>query len=1144
MQSITLLQKEFNAFVNPSIHPVSTKSSLKRREDLTALVRMWLWKHSTENKPHNLKPRQIAFLEKIYPFLETAGTPYLSVFKIIQLSLLQFLESDFSCQMHPKIRMDGSMARTLKETFQSLTKTLIESLVELSMCAEGFITLSGQNVEEKLAYQKCVELISHTQTCMENFREKFDVFSFDRTFNPYLKRIDLLKTALSPNPQGSSTDYDLAPLLFSPADHFLTLLFEKKPYLFRPLQFKKTDSLFFSKMWKFFIFNLEKGPLILKNMIVKLEEIDQKKEIERLSKEYSTLASKFSRASIFLKVEERLASPNSKNSYLEKKFLDEISQRIQKLKNERQELQELKEQFQSLNEKLLELHTNLSRFSALKKSVCSSFGSNLLAFANEATSSPENTDLPSHRNSLSFKFSQSEGKTVFEVEGLDDQKDLAPLVGEMQQALDKIAKDPYCEKFFPLLQLSIYTEFSFSQANKFQELALDAYLSKTERVLGFFRNLISKMNFNTFYLNFFETVLFLDHEEVYFEHPSEMEIFAASVAYFYRLQSDSIDTKFTEFLCSQKNPSSRLDPLFYLKDPISKSHSPQFSDPALVLELRNFTGNDSKLKPELIDFLQKRARIFLEIVSQSPLGSDQKIHLLRHFHSDNLEFAWTVEDLLVFTKKIGKKFEEAKKSILDPSADVCSTDFFIHSLIVYFFAPFKRVEIEHDLIKEIEPKKTKIEKSSPKTPPLGAINLFLDVSPTDPTPQAVAVLEPSAPTTRQGLDFVKALMEKIHLENEPNFFLICRMLENGDLTRSGQSFYREFFSSIRGWIERMLKVYDPENKSHQLYDLYFNLPQHLFGPGGLDHLDKPELIHLTTLSRLYIYLWNHDEPLVENTFCPLFKSTLSAEEEKKVFKALFSTYMNLALAILEIVSQEPISSPLKIPFPNVQRELSKNTSKLVLSIESVNDFLLQHPIEEGALERATPYETFSEHYIRLSKIQVLPTKIAYHLSGLEPLLSKWNANTEISYAQAHHILYRLSILLESGLDLALYFSKQTDASGKRHVIFETYANRPLGFSHDTFMKFCTLSQELKEQFTPNEISYIRDFSNFSNSVYHYQDRSEGVFKNYLDTLQSLDGSKVTPDHEDCKNYLNQTGSYVLKILQKFLINFYKARTEA
>ena len=146
------------------------------------------------------------------------------------------------------------MARTLKETFQSLTKTLIESLVELSMCAEGFITLSGQNVEEKLAYEKCVELINHTQTCLENFRGKFDVFSFDRTFNPYLKRIDLLKTALSPNPQGSSTDYDLAPLLFSPADHFLTLLFEKKNLPVSPPAIQKNRFFVFFQNVEIFYF--------------------------------------------------------------------------------------------------------------------------------------------------------------------------------------------------------------------------------------------------------------------------------------------------------------------------------------------------------------------------------------------------------------------------------------------------------------------------------------------------------------------------------------------------------------------------------------------------------------------------------------------------------------------------------------------------------------------------------------------------------------------------------------------------------------------------------------------------------------------------------------------------------------------------
>lgn len=1142
--ALTNYQRHLFSLIDVRVQEGEERKDFKKNEKLSQLIRVQLWGHLWRQEPLKLSDRQIQFLQKAQGIFEWHNTPYLSVFKLIHLSLSTLLGSDHL--FRPKMRVPKAFSHhigPIHKNMASIRFKLYDAVAELSMFAEGFQFLTDKPLEEHKVYPKCLELLNKVENSFASFSQGFEFFSAEKVFSPILDHLALLKMAFSPNPQKAALDYDLAPFLLSPADNFLQIK-KPNPVFFPALFFNKKDACILNGLWEFFSFAIKNTREGLAPLAHSLEQPEFKQELLSLIDEIEAFASDFSKARFFNSLLQRYPFVAQNDSFLDQQFLDALESQNLQHQKEIVEFTEIKKGFRALNGRIMQfykkvLHEDGGQASKEKKQRLKS---------PKADEQPSLTfvtkDDPVLKQNPTITFTKHQDCILVEIEQFDENTNCKDFLQAFQNSQRLFSDDPSKEKFVSLLQLCMYLEYSFLQADKFGKLTIEASTKKMERVLAFFKDLLRRNALKSYYLYFFDIVVPFE-TGIYFQTENEMEIFSLSVAYYYRNQADALDSRFQELICAQpKTQNTALDPLHFLKDPVSLNHPPQYFDPQLVGQLKSYTSSDSHINLEVARYFQDRAKMFLDLIAKAPLFKEEKKNIFKLFDITNSDLDWTIEDLLVYAKKISKKVNEAQEFLLTQYS-VSSAPFFIHSLIAYFFTPFYRIQIEHDLTQEpAEKKRSGKKKGSPKTPPLGALipfeeqkeNLAVE---SGTSIDASCAVEQKAPIHSNliestYLENLKSLMKELHLEMEPNFRLVCEMLEKKELTYLGRSFYREFFSSVRGWIERMLKVYDPDNKSHQLYDLYINLPAPLFVKHGNLVLDKKECHLLTILSRLYIFHWDLEEPLVESTFCPLFRELLGEAEEKQVFKELFFSSMQLATKILLFVSRQNSCPPVQFVLPKVVREKAVPTLYLLGAVEKLNEKIKEYPLEDHELEEVSSTESFSHKFIRLSKIHAIPKKIEYHLEGLAPLIFDWTHKKTISYPLAHHILYRLSMLLESAIDLSLYSCSATDHTGMQHVIFESFNGRPLGFSHDTLGKFTFLPDEIQELFLKEEVPFFREFANFSNSVCFYQDWSSGPLKSYLDTLQSISGLENILQLEDLKQQLLTTKKQVLMIVCRFL----------
>lgn len=1149
--ALTSYQKQIFSLLDLRVNEGEEKKSYKKSEKLSQLMRVRIWGYLWKQEPLKLSERQIQFLQKAQGFIEWGSTPYLSLFRVIHIAMGSLLGSDF--QFRPKMHLSRSASNQMgpfQKNLETIRYKLYDAICELSMLAEGYQFITQDPLPEERIFPKCLEVVNNLEATLSSFTYGLEFFSIDSAFSHILEHISLLKMAFSANPKGDKLDFDLAPILFSPADNFI-LLKKTKPRIFPLLFLSKKEAVFFNQLWEFFSYGVKNAERELAPLAEDIKNPELKKDFCSYLAELDQFLTSFLKARIFRSSQQRVPQNIRNDSFTDRQFLDLLDLHNKNLIEEYREFKEVGKGFGELNSKALDLHKKLCKDHEARSLEAKKAQSQASSMVESPSLTFVAKDSPILRQSATIKFTKHEDHISVEIDKLDPKRPCSDLFHVLQDPSSEPTKEPKNRQFDPLLRLIMYLDYSFLQANRFTNLSILACSAKLDRVLTFFKNLLKKNEFHSYYLHFFDTILPFE-KGIYFKTENEMEIFSLSVAYYYRLEADALDFRFQELVCAQpKVTNPELDPLYALKDPISLDHSPQYFDPVLVGQLKSFTGSDSNITTEVSSYFQKRAKTFLDVVELSILSKEEKKTLFKIFNLPISEPDWTIEDLIVYAKKISKRIDEAQEFVIKEYS-TSSAEFFIHSLILYFFAPFKRIQIEHDLTQEpIEKKRSPKKKNSPKTPPKEDFNPFKGQV------EAVGVLEPLvldpgvevSPTgavqvpikESNRLQDLKRLMKKISLDSEPNFYLICQMLEQQELNSLGRSFYREFFSSVRGWIERMLKVYDPENKGHQLYDLYVSLPSKLFIEHDNLILDKKERQLLTALSRLYVFNWDLDEALVETIFCPLFRGLLDQNEEKQVFEQLFFDSMHLATKILMFVSNQTSQPSVHFVLPSIFKEVSVPSSYLLGTIEQLNKMIKERPLEDQDLKEVCPKESFSHKYIRLSKIHAIPKKIEYHLEGLAPLILEWNKRPRLSYTLGHHILYRLSMLLESALDLGLYFSNETDHSKAQHVIFETVNGRPLGFSHDTNVKFHYLPQDIQELFTKEELPFFREFANFSNSVCHYQDWSSGPLKSYLDALKNADGLEDEVHTPLFKEHLIRTKNQVLMIVCRFLSQHLESR---
>lgn len=1149
--ALTTYQRNLFSLMDVRVLEGEEKKDYKKREKLSQLIRVQLWGHLWKQEPLKLSDRQMQFLQRAQGILDWHSTPYLSLFKIIHLSLATLLGSDQI--FRPKTRVPKAFSHHIAPIHKNMASfrfKLYDAVSELSMFVEGFQFLTDKPLEDHKIFPKSLEVLNKLEASFFHFSQGFEYFTTEKIFFSIQEHLALLKLAFTPNPQKEEIDYDLAPLLLSPADNFLHLK-KASPTIYSTSFFNKKDLTIFHELWEFFSSAIKNSREGLTPLAQSIEDPQVKEDLFSLVDEIEAFTYRFSKARILSSSLQGLNLFAPGDSFLDQQFLETFSSNTQQLQKEIEEFTEINRTFRDLNRKIFFFYKKVSQDKPDQATKEKKQRLQSPKAEDEPTLTFVSKDDPLLKKIPTIKFTKEQGHICVEIESPEQHTRFSELLEAFDHYQIEISTDSKKKHFVSLLQLSMYLEYSFLQAHKFTKLTVEASIKKAERVLTFFKGLVERNRFNSYFLYFFE-ILVPFETGVYFQTENEMEIFSLSIAFYYRNLADAIDFRFQELICGQpKTQNPVLDPLYLLKDPISANHFPQYFDPFFVGQLKSYTGPDSQINLEVSKYFQNRAKIFFDLIVKAPLSEEEKKNVFKVFSITNADLDWTVEDLLVYAKKISKRVDDAQEFLITQYS-VSTPVFFVHSLISYFFAPFKRIQIEHELTHEpVEKKRNPRKKTSPKTPPLGASVPFEEPKevaalPEIRDPSLCAVAEKKLPiepvvVDSSNLENLKTLMNKLHLEMEPNFRLICQMLEKKELTHLGRSFYREFFSSVRGWIERMLKVYDPENKSHQLYDLYINLPPSLFVNHGNLVLDKKECHLLTALSRLYVFHWDLDEALVEGTFCPLFKELLSESSEKHLFKELFFSTMQLATKILLFVGRQTSFPPVQFVLPTISREKSAPNSFLIGTIEQLNGFIKEHPLEDHELEKVSATESFSQKFIRLSKIHAIPKKIEYHLQGLASLLFEWSKNEAVSYPLAHHILYRLSMLLESALDLGLYSCSKTDHTGQQHVIFESFNGRPLGFSHDTFGKFHFLPNEIQELFSTEELPFFREFSNFSNSVYHYQDCSMGPLKLYLDALLSSNTSEDLLLAQQLKEHLLTTKKQVLMIVCRFLTHHLEKR---
>ena len=384
------------------------------------------------------------------------------------------------------------------------------------------------------------------------------------------------------------------------------------------------------------------------------------------------------------------------------------------------------------------------------------------------------------------------------------------------------------------------------------------------------------------------------------------------------------------------------------------------------------------------------------------------------------------------------------------------------------------------------------------------------------------------------LSGLQELMHRIGLNNEPNFYVICQIIQNQGFSKLGHSTYRELFCSIRGWIERMLKIYHKDHKGHDLYDLYLLLPAHLFEQPGTKHLNRKDIRDLFDLSGLYRFYWDLNEPVTESMHQLLTNWRQPADDLEKPFKDLFFSYMNLAIKILKIVSGKNTLSEFKLKMPEIQHSQKIQPTGFLLRLLELSNTLSSKPLKDCGEE--IPLETKIEKNNRLRKIRSIDKKIQYHIEGLQELLIAHENADEVSYVRCRHILFCFSHLLESAIDLTLFSSNLQGASGK-HVVFELLpSNRMLGFSHDIEKKFQYLPASVQACFSDDShVRCIKQLSNYTNSVYYFQDVSTCSLISYLNRVKEHDGSIDTQIVAACKKDIIEMIDPLFEIVNQLII---------
>jgi hypothetical protein len=378
---------------------------------------------------------------------------------------------------------------------------------------------------------------------------------------------------------------------------------------------------------------------------------------------------------------------------------------------------------------------------------------------------------------------------------------------------------------------------------------------------------------------------------------------------------------------------------------------------------------------------------------------------------------------------------------------------------------------------------------------------------------------------------------------DSNYFLLKQILKDSQMATLPTSFYRHSYFLLHGWVERFLKKSFPDCLDHDLVKLL----NQAYKQNNMTYRQYISLVKLFQVYRYFLRLDNDENKLLPKVLL-LNHGCTSKEIYDEFIDDIQLVVQGLASLSgdFNLVRNKVFESVVpSYAYPCSKSRLTADYYALIDELETLlknnwtdsnfNVDVLKGESSEDVLERKKRYLMHQD-------------KINYQLFELKDLLEYFEAmdyedEDSVSLPLIHHLMYKVSILLESSILLFITYNPiKMDENAKKHIIFsiseKATKERLLGYEHNIFTLLNVLKKPYRFKIPRDELEKISNFNNFSNGASRYPDRAKGNFaKIWLDLISfesNPDKSHVTKVNQhlktikECINAAIKTSLMVIK----------------
>jgi hypothetical protein len=333
---------------------------------------------------------------------------------------------------------------------------------------------------------------------------------------------------------------------------------------------------------------------------------------------------------------------------------------------------------------------------------------------------------------------------------------------------------------------------------------------------------------------------------------------------------------------------------------------------------------------------------------------------------------------------------------------------------------------------------------------------------------------------------------------DSNYFLLKHLLKDSQMATLPISFYRHSYFLLHGWVERFLKKSFPDCLDHDLVKLL----NRAYKQNNMTH---KQYISLVKLFQVYKYFLRLDHE--ENKLLPKVLLMNHGCTSKEIYDEFIEDIQLVAQGLaslsgdFNLVRNKVFESVVpSYAYPCFKTKLTMDHYALIDELENLiknnwasSDFnvdVIKDESNEDVLERKKRYLMHQE-------------KINYQLVDLKDLLEYFEAMNydnvdSVSLPLIHHLMYKVSILLESSILLFITYNPiKMEENSKKHIIYSISENatkeRLLGYEHNIFTLLNALKKPYRFVIPKEQLEKISHFNNFSNGVSRYPDRAKGNF---------------------------------------------------